>query len=133
MRNAIRWVGRSLRSVWAVAIWGASGEWVLKLAGPSNGGDIIALRAVLTTTAIAGAYYVLVPHRTSASSASVDDNVKLFGAVFAGVYAALYTRFASQWGYLANVYGFIDDAFILHLAAKESFAGAVSSSCARSS
>src|SRR5262249_1438411 len=68
-----------------------------------------------------------------------------FGTIFAGAYAALYARFASQWSYLASVYnqikateckgvdgdhamalaewkaGFIEDAFALHLARKPSF------------
>ena len=66
------------------------------------------------------------------------------GPVFAGTYAALYTRFASQWTYLAGVYnqikaaqsrkdanldviaewkaGFIEDAADLHLIRKPTFA-----------
>ena len=69
------------------------------------------------------------------------------GAVFAGVYTALYTRFASQWEYLATLYNqikqtecsglsnevaflewkvaFIEDAEDLHLACKPSFAAVI--------
>jgi hypothetical protein len=71
----------------------------------------------------------------------------LIGPIFAGVYAALYTRFASQWSYLASVYnqikaaesrkdcnpeqlalwkaGFIEDAEELHLANKHHFASTI--------
>lgn len=72
--------------------------------------------------------------------------------IFAGVYVALYTRFSAQWTYLAGVYnqikqveaagpnanrrqhaailaqwkaGFIEDADLLHLAAKPSFASII--------
>jgi hypothetical protein len=65
------------------------------------------------------------------------------GAIFAGIYTALYARFASQWQYLATLYhsiksaeargsdsavvaqmkvGFIEDALELHLARKQLFA-----------
>ena len=73
-----------------------------------------------------------------------------FTAVFAGVYAALYARFSSQWSYLAGVYNqikasecrgisngdqrhalaqwraaFIEDAEELHLATKPVFAAII--------
>ena len=75
------------------------------------------------------------------------ETVPWLGAIFGGVYAALYARFASQWGYLAGVFnqirqmlatwkpgggnvdhlflwqaGFIEDALDLHLATKPMFA-----------
>jgi hypothetical protein len=71
------------------------------------------------------------------------DSFQWFGTVFAGAYVALYTRFASQWAYLASLYNqiksaeckpagnqqalaewkaaFIEDAFELHLANKHQF------------
>ena len=76
----------------------------------------------------------------------IADTVPWLGAIFAGVYVALYARFASQWSYLAGVYnqirqtlatwdptkdnanhlnlwraGFIEDALDLHLATKPMF------------
>lgn len=82
----------------------------------------------------------------------VFETIPWFGAVFAGVYLALYARFASQWQYLASVYnqmmatavqqppightpeavlriwqaGIIEDAEDLHLACKPMFASLVS-------
>ncbi len=77
------------------------------------------------------------------------DNFEYVGAVFAGSYTLYYARFASQWTYLAGVYnqlmvtlvtqppgeeanrnaayaqwkaGIIEDAYLLHLAAKPMFA-----------
>lgn len=72
------------------------------------------------------------------------DSGPRFGALFAAAYAAFYTRFASQWSYLADVYnqikaaesqrdvnedriaewkaGFIEDANDLHLLRKRMFA-----------
>jgi hypothetical protein len=74
------------------------------------------------------------------------------GAIFAGVYAALYSRFVSQWNYLASFYNqlmhtlvthtregrdeeqliqwkasFVEDAYELHLACKPIFAPMVKS------
>ncbi|MGH9256831.1 MAG: hypothetical protein ACRD3C_19900, partial [Vicinamibacterales bacterium] len=76
------------------------------------------------------------------------ETLPWFGAVFAGMYTALYARFASQWGYLAGVYnqikaaecrgqcdanalaewkaGFIEDAQELHLATKPAIASILS-------
>ncbi len=75
----------------------------------------------------------------------IEGKIPWFGAIFAAVYAALYTRFASQWSYLANLYNlikqasisdsdsineermaewkaaFIEDAEFLHLSHKENF------------
>ncbi|WP_286068371.1 hypothetical protein [Stenotrophomonas sp. 57] len=85
--------------------------------------------------------------------ALVSDTIPWIGAIFAGVYVALYSRFASQWSYLANLYnqilqaavqsppqgisseqvyrlwqaGFIEDAEELHLARKPMFASVIAS------
>jgi hypothetical protein len=82
----------------------------------------------------------------------VAETIPWFGAIFAGVYMALYTCFASQWNYLASLYnqmmamsvqcppegttssdnlvlwqaGFIEDADDLHLVTKPMFASVVS-------
>lgn len=85
-------------------------------------------------------------------AADFAEIIPWLGAVFAGVYVALYTRFASQWNYLAALYnqiveaqlampsdnpddrqnalaawkaGFIEDAEELHLATKSVFLVAV--------
>jgi len=81
----------------------------------------------------------------------VVNTLHWFGAIFASIYAALYTRFASQWSYLANLYnqikqteaqtahggdeakkyiedwkaGFIEDAYELHLVGKPLFASII--------
>jgi len=75
----------------------------------------------------------------------VSSTFHWFGALLGSIYAALYTRFASQWRYLANLYnkiketeakygdatnrkaialwkaGFLEDADDLHLARKRLF------------
>lgn len=80
------------------------------------------------------------------------DTVPWLGATIAASYAALYSRFASQWGYLAELYnnikaaelsmpedpvpsqalvlaewkaGFLEDCETLHLARKSSFASTI--------
>lgn len=89
--------------------------------------------------------------------ALVSDTIPWIGAIFAGVYVALYSRFASQWSYLANLYnqilqaavqsppqgisseqvyrlwqaGFIEDAEELHLARKPMFASVIASMLAK--
>jgi hypothetical protein len=81
----------------------------------------------------------------------VTEHIAWFGAIFAGVYVALYARFANQWNYLADVYNqqmavaietekddskrrrlmatweaaFVEDARDLHLARKPMFAEAI--------
>jgi hypothetical protein len=74
----------------------------------------------------------------------IVKSIEIFGAIFAGIYIALYSRFSSQWSYLAGLYnqikqteatnvdtdlimdqwkaGFIEDAIALHLAKKPMFA-----------
>jgi hypothetical protein len=74
----------------------------------------------------------------------VIQTLPWFGAFFTGVYVALYSRFSSQWTYLAGLYnqimavlarpesdprvmagwkaGFIEDADDLHLALKPMYA-----------
>jgi hypothetical protein len=81
----------------------------------------------------------------------ISETIPWFGAIFAGVYVALYSRFASQWNYLASLYNqimataiqtppnnpdaednlhrwqaaFIEDAEDLHLASKPMFASII--------
>lgn len=89
--------------------------------------------------------------------ALIGETIPWFGAIFAGVYVALYSRFASQWNYLASLYnqimqatvenppdgvskesalriwqaGFIEDAEDLHLAGKPMFASIIRSMLAK--
>ena len=89
----------------------------------------------------------------TAFRALIAETIPWFGAIFAGVYIALYSRFASQWNYLASLYnqimqaemgnppngisqesvlrlwqaGFIEDAEDLHLAGKPMFAAVIRS------
>ncbi len=86
--------------------------------------------------------------------AAVKEHLPWFGVLFGGIYVALYSRFSSQWSYLASLYNslmqlecqaprselkegaklerramawaaFIDDAWTMHLAAKPSFSSAI--------
>ncbi len=139
-------------------------EFVLKWM--PNGGKAVLVRSCLITLWL----YVLAislksrvePGATwqfdlNALRALVSDTIPWIGAIFAGVYVALYSRFASQWSYLANLYnqilqaavqsppdgisseqvyrlwqaGFIEDAEELHLARKPMFASVISSMLAK--
>jgi hypothetical protein len=137
----------------------ASAEYLLKKPQACNGGTIVLMRATHSTIVIVVLYvlYLLLlnavdPNRTSHFSMSevlvqTSGLPKAFGTVFAATYAALYTRFASQWTYLAGLYnqikaveckagaeenalaqwkaGFIEDASDLHLLSKKMFASVV--------
>ncbi|MBI2074168.1 MAG: hypothetical protein HYT81_14230 [Gemmatimonadetes bacterium] len=84
----------------------------------------------------------------TAARLAVKGTLPWFGAIFAGVYAAFYARFSSQWSYLAELYnqikateaqapptaaatiaswkaGFIEDADELHLAPKPMYAAII--------
>jgi hypothetical protein len=85
----------------------------------------------------------------SALVEAATGKMSWLGALFGAIYLALYTRFSSQWTYVANVYnqikaaeakagtqdnkealaqwkaGFIEDAQELHLATKGIFAGVI--------
>ncbi|WP_133055681.1 hypothetical protein [Mycolicibacter senuensis] len=127
-----------------------------------NGGGVIAARALLISLmfylpaiwlyAWASSGWTCDPDMDAFGSV-VAQTIPWFGAVFAAVYAALYTRYSAQWTYLAGVYnqmmatqseieasgqkpnelekvqlwkaGFAEDAQDLHLARKKMFAPAV--------
>ena len=134
---------KKLLRCWSVLVHVFSAEALLTYR--ANGGSVIALRSLLITAWVYAA--------AIGASAVLDLRgrfayVEWFGAVFAAVYAGLYSRFASQWVYLAGVYnsikqaetqvqrdsslamcaladwkaGFIEDALELHLATKSIFA-----------
>lgn len=137
-------------------VYFGTGEFLLK--GEANGGAVVFLRAVLTAMAlffISLAVFALI-HTGFGSEidwvllrSMAKDNIEWAGAMFAGAYAALYSRFSSQWNYLAGVYnqlmstqaqaplngdqerhrvyftwkaGILEDALTLHLATKHMFA-----------
>lgn len=136
-------------------------EFVLKWL--PNGGTAVLIRSFLISLML---YIVTIalksrlePNATwgmdlSVGRSLVSETIPWFGAIFAGVYAALYSRFASQWNYLANLYnqimasavqhpptsgdagtavlrmwqaGFVEDAEDLHLAGKPMFASIIHS------
>lgn len=137
-----------------------SGEWLLRHRA-NSGGVIIARAAIVSTLTFLLAIGVLSwlePHSRLVFSKVVfaklvREHLVWFGAIFGGAYAALYSRFSSQWQYLADLYNqlmqaedarpratlkgaererrvlwwhaFIADAKDLHLALKPTFAFAV--------
>lgn len=153
------------RGFWESFVCVLSGEWVLSYY--PNGGTAVFLRTTFVTTLVFGTTFLLRARLAPGATAALDwDGFRLTleetmpwaGAIFAGVYVAFYTRFSTQWGYLANLYnqimamactldssdedamgpmrkwkaGFIEDAYELHLYKKEMFAAVVCSllSCA---
>jgi hypothetical protein len=133
-----------------------SAEWMLKHFR-TNGGDVIIARALLITVWVLFAAIYLrawIDPELAVHALHENSYLKLrkealafapwASAVFGGAYLALYARFSSQWGYLANLYnqikqveasevkqpdalatwkaGFIEDAENLHLACKDSIA-----------
>ncbi len=93
-----------------------SSEWLLTRKKLPNGSGVIVLRAILTSVYIYLGVLVLrnvldpEPAWTFSPCelrAQIMETLPWFGAIFAGIYAALYARFASQWTYLANLYNLI--------------------------
>jgi hypothetical protein len=139
-----------------------SGEFFLN--NRPNGGTVIVFRSLWGAT---GAYLVALLFKAAiapahqwhfdvdAARSLVAETLPWWGAMFAGLYAAFYARFSSQWTYLADVYnqlmaaslgasspspspdqqrvldtwwaGFLEDAQELHLATKPMFAGVIRS------
>ncbi len=139
-----------------------AGEWILNWSRHTvNGGTAVAARAVCLTAWVYIPAFVL---KTTLSTgrvavfdfrqglADVVDTLPWLATIFAGIYAIFYTRFSSQWTYLAALYNqimqaqltmptddresrmgtlaawkaaFIEDAEDLHLAAKPMFLVAV--------
>lgn len=155
-RGFTRFIGQVFQWIFDVL----SGEILLRFAG--NGGLVIFVRSALVAfelclvglcvkSLIAG-----VPDDGSWGQAIerlAIEHFEWFGALFAGSYAALYTRYSSQWSYLADLYnqimsvkcqmdekarssddllikwqvGFIADAYTLHLYRKDIFASVIHS------
>lgn len=144
---------RTAFQIWSSFLEFATFECLLTRRRLANGSGVIVLRSVLTALVIhlaaLGLRNLLDSSRTWGFSgtelkAQLGETLHWYGAIFAAIYAGLYTRFASQWTYLANVYnqikaaecrggcdgerlaewkaGFIEDAEELHLAGKTLFA-----------
>jgi len=139
-------------------------EFVLKWI--PNGGTAVLIRSVLISL---GLYLIAIAFKSriapgatwhfdlNALRVLIGETIPWFGAIFAGVYVALYSRFASQWNYMANLYnqimqaavenpphgvskesalriwqaGFVEDAEDLHLAGKPMFASIIRSMLAK--
>ena len=137
-----------------------SGEFLLKKW--ANSGTVVFARIVMGTSCVYGAALcvkeftdpnsVWCTFRIRSLLTAIYDTLPWIGAIFAGVYVAFYSRFSSQWTYLAGLYnqilqseaapkpesedakelsrkahalwwaGFIEDALELHLATKPMFA-----------
>jgi hypothetical protein len=146
-------VQRALR-VWGTVVDGLTGEWMLTRKGMPNGGSIIAARSAFGGTLVyLGALTLRClidpgpPCGVSNFQAHIVETLPWLGAIWAGFYTALYTRYSSQWSYLADLYnqikstecqtidnkdalaqwkaGFIEDAENLHLVTKSVFASVV--------
>lgn len=88
-----------------------SGEPVLRWM--PNGGVAVALRSAWTSVFLYGMAISLKAAMAPGHEWSFDltecrslvsETIPWLGAIFAGSYVALYTRFASQWAYLSEVY-----------------------------
>ena len=132
-----------------------TGEWLLR--GRANGGDVIFFRAVWISIWLYVPFMALKSWAGSGWSFDFDlkalgsviaETLPWLGAIFAGAYVALYTRFSAQWSYLSGVYNqimaadagitkrsdhqetvmnlwraaFVEDAVSVHLARKKGFA-----------
>jgi len=135
-----------------------SGEFFLKR--HSNGGGVVLARSIFVTLLF---YIVALALKSTTDSGAtlsfsfselthdVNETIPWAGAIFAGVYAAFYTRFSNQWSYLASTYnqlmaakssitqdqansnqslinwqaGFVSDAYTLHLDRKPIFKGII--------
>lgn len=98
---------------WRSLVRAVSFEFLLRPAETSNGGGIILLRTISSSTVL----YIVVLGLTQAIDPSrtwqpdwlefrlaLLDHITWFGAFFAGIYASLLARFGSQWQYLAGLY-----------------------------
>lgn len=133
-----------------------SAEWLLKTM--DNGGAAIAFRSLFISLILFFVSLIIFNYFDNGFEFSADqlrvnvkDKMAWFGAFYGSSYVALYTRFSSQWSYLANLYnlikqtscnkglnedvmaewkaGFIEDAEYLHLANKANFASIIYEWC----
>jgi hypothetical protein len=134
-----------------------TGEFFLKIM--PNGGTAVLLRAAFISIYL---YLLVIAVKSFTSECAIfsfaadqlrsefNSTIPWFGAIFGGTYAALYSRFSSQWSYLADLYNqqlsasltlskeqinddnyaiwqaaFIEDAVCMHLATKPGFSNAI--------
>jgi hypothetical protein len=85
-----------------------SGEFLLKRR--PNGGDVVFVRAVITTAIV---FLVAIALRSTlmvsgvslgAIRAETTNDIPWLGAIFGAAYFGFYARFSSQWAYLATLY-----------------------------
>ncbi|MES2676683.1 MAG: hypothetical protein V4660_20770 [Pseudomonadota bacterium] len=124
-----------------------------------NGGKAVLFRSLFITTYLY-LFAIVIKSFTAENSTfsfslsqfvtEVNATIPWLGAIFGATYAALYTRFSSQWSYLAGFYNqqiqaslslseevlngdnyaiwqaaFIEDAVCMHLATKIGFSNAI--------
>ncbi|HUQ48942.1 MAG TPA: hypothetical protein VM053_11980 [Gemmatimonadaceae bacterium] len=97
-----------------------SGEWILEWSPyTANGGTVVAIRSLWLTFWVFFPAFVLKTSLGEGKIAAFDprqgaadfvESLPWIAAIFAGVYVALYTRFSSQWTYLANLFNQIVQA-----------------------
>ena len=147
---------RSLFDVTDRLVGCLSGEDILKY--HANGGLVVLIRSLLVSVIIYSSAVglqsitregALLAFSFAQLTFEISETIPWLGAIFAGVYAVFYSRFSSQWIYLASLYnqlmsarvhksqdiddeellhweaGFVEDAIALHLATKPMFAPAV--------
>jgi hypothetical protein len=138
------------RAMWNKIVSFISAEYLLH--SMDNGGSVIVLRSIIVSTilfliSLLVNILLIIDSDYQLSCAQLRHDIKdilpWYGIYFGSIYVALYSRFASQWTYLSNLYnsikqascsdslnketlaewkaGFIEDAEFLHLAHKESF------------
>ncbi len=145
-----------MKIILALVDW-FSGEWLLH--GRPNGGSVVFLRSLLVSGYIfAFAIFIkcaidpdtLLKFSLHELRVEIRDSLPWLGAIFAATYTGFYTRYASQWNYIAGLYNqimatastrttssarneaflfwqaaFIEDCYHLHLDRKEIFAFAI--------
>jgi hypothetical protein len=126
-----------------------SGEFILDYM--PNGGIAVLFRTILVSVLI---YFCAVILKMYSADQDVKkvvaETIPWLGAILGGTYAAFYSRFSSQWAYIADLYNqqmalaitlsdvtiegdnykawqsaFIEDAVCMHLATKEGFRNAI--------
>jgi hypothetical protein len=156
-------LGGSVFSLFEWIVGFLSGEFILANYKRPNSGSVVLFRSLWSAVWV----YALVliardlvdPSRSfkpdwSRFHPRISERISLLGPIFAAIYLSLYTKFSSQWLYLANLYnqikqaeqqreaqqdpapssekfaewksGFIADADTVHLVTKSIFAYSVS-------
>src|SRR2546429_9313137 len=94
-------------------VWIISGEFLFTWpCRQANGGTIIFYRTLFVSLLLYSLALLLNKMLDPFINLEfvIKDTLPWFGAIFAAEYAALYTRFSSQWTYLAGLYNQIKAA-----------------------